>query len=197
VYNAALDQVEWQGSVPAGGEVRLAFGVTIAAGVAEGTIITNTATISDGVGAALTRQAATTVRYPDLSASQKEVSSQRVHAGDALTYTLRVANVGGAGTLAGLADPLPAGTAYLSGSAWASRGAVRYEAEADRIVWSGFVPAGGLVTVRFAVQVLEEGIIVNTATIGDELGVATERRAVAAPHAVYLPWLVAAEPAVR
>ncbi|MDH7487283.1 MAG: hypothetical protein QHJ81_13540 [Anaerolineae bacterium] len=52
-------------------------------------------------------------------------------------------------------------------------------------------------TVRFAVQVLEEGVIVNAATIGDELGVVIERQAVAAPYVVHLPWLVATEPAVR
>jgi len=189
-YDDALNRIQWSGTVPAGGERAFTFAVTTDSSLPDDTLIVNVATISDGLFLPFTRTAATILKRPDLSPSEKLVSAARAAVGDVLTYTVRVKNVGQGLARASLTDPIPAGTGYVPGSAWAGRGTVVYDD--GRIVWSGEVPPQGMATVVFAVTVTEERIIHNTVTINDGLGGLTERSVTTKvhPHDVYLPLLV-------
>ncbi len=191
-YDDALNSVQWSGTVPAEGERAFTFAVTTDPSLPADTRIINQATISGGLHPPFTRTAATTLRRPDLSASEKLVSAARADTGDRLTYTLRVKNTGQGLARAALSDPIPAGAVYVPDSAWAGNGVVAYDEASDSIIWSGEVPPQGMSTIVFAVTVAEERAIHNTVTIDDGLGGLTERSALTKvhPHDVYLPLIV-------
>jgi uncharacterized repeat protein (TIGR01451 family) len=191
-YETALDRIQWSGTVPAESEKVFTFAVTTDPSLPDDTLIVNVATISDGLHPPFARTATTTLRRPDLSASEKLVSAARAGIGDILTYTLRVKNAGEGLAKATLTDSIPAGTVYMPGSAWAGNGTVAYDDVNDRIVWNGEVPPGGMSTIVFAVTVTEERVIHNTATIDDGLGSLTQRSATTMvhPYEVYLPLLM-------
>jgi uncharacterized repeat protein (TIGR01451 family) len=192
-YDETLNRIQWSGTVPAGSEMAFTFAVTTAPSLPNDTLVANVATISDGLHQPFTRTATTTLKRPDLSASEKLVSAARADTGDILIYTLRVKNAGeGLVARATLTDSIPAGTVYVPGSAWAGNGTVAYDEASDRIIWNGEVPPSGMSTVVFAVTVTEERVIHNTATINDGLGGLTERSALTKvhPHDVYLPLIM-------
>ncbi|MFQ6058944.1 MAG: hypothetical protein ACE5MB_08735, partial [Anaerolineae bacterium] len=198
VYDPALDQVQWTGTVPAGGQASFSFAVRIEAPLADGTVIENVATIDDGVQPPFTRTATTTIVAPDLGPSEKRVSSPpsfppnpstllragvggeeggAVSPGQVLTYTILVKNGGSGPATAALTDTLPAGVVYVPGSAWAgSGGPAVYDAASHRLTWQGRVPPRGMATVRFAVRVTGQGAITNRVAINDGAGRVIERR---------------------
>ncbi len=192
IYDDVLNRIQWSGTVPAGDERAFTFAVTTAPSLPNDTLVANVATISDGLHQPFTRTATTTLKRPDLSASEKLVSAARADTGDILTYTLRVKNAGEGLARATLTDSIPAGTVYVPGSAWAGNGTVAYDEASDRIIWNGEVPPQSMSTVAFAVTVTEERVIHNTATINDGLGGLTERSATTKvhPHDVYLPLIM-------
>ncbi len=191
-YDETLDRIQWSGTIPAGGERAFTFAATTAPSLPDDTLVVNVATISDGLHQPFTRTATTTLKRPDLSASEKLVSAARADTGDILTYTLRVKNAGEGLARATLTDSIPAGAVYVPGSARAGNGTVAYDEASDKIIWNGEVPSSGMSTIVFAVTVTEERVIHNTATINDGLGGLTERSALTKvhPHDVYLPLIV-------
>ena len=103
---------------------------------------------------------------PDLSASAKAASSPAPKFGEVFTYTITIRNTGAplADTIS-LADTVPTGLAYLSGSLSASSGAVD-DSAAPALSWFGTL-SGDLATITYAVTVTESEAkaITNTATI--------------------------------
>jgi len=191
-YNEALSRMEWSGTMPARSERAFTFAVTTDPALPADTLIVNVATITDELHLPFTRTAATILKRPDLSLSEKLVSAARAAVGDVITYTLRVKNTGQSLAYAVLTDIIPAGTVYVPDSAWAGNGTVVYDEVSNRIAWNGEVPPRGMSTILFAVTVTQEGVIHNTATINDGLGILTERSATTKvqPYEVYLPLLV-------
>jgi len=186
-YDAALNRIQWSGTIPANGERAFTFAVTtdpslLMTPVKSTGLIVNVATISDGLHQPFTRTVTTTLKRPDLSASEKLVSAARADIGDILTYTLQVKNAGEGLARATLTDSVPAGTVYVPGSAWAGNGTVAYDEVNDRIIWNGEVPPLGMSTIVFAVTVTEERVVHNTVTIDDGLGSLTERSATTSVH---------------
>lgn len=193
IYDEALNRVQWSGAMPARSEKAFTFAVTTDPSLPDDTLIVNVATISDGLHLPFTRTATTTLKKPNLSASEKLVSAARADVGDIITYTLRVKNAGEGLAKATLTDPIPTGTLYVPGSAWAGNGTVAYDEVNDRVVWNGEVPPKGMSTIVFAVTVTEERVIINTVTIDDGLGGLTQRSAtttMALSYNVYLPLLM-------
>lgn len=60
-YNAALDQIEWAGTVPVGVPVAITFQVIVNAETPVGTVIVNAAVVDDGVNPPFARTATTVV----------------------------------------------------------------------------------------------------------------------------------------
>ncbi len=88
--------------------------------------------------------------------------------GGPLTYTIGIANSGEADGIVTLSDPIPAGTAYIPGSARTIPAGYGTLTDSDGIGWSGVVTAGERVTVTFGVTVSAPwGLITNTATISN------------------------------
>ena len=61
VYNAALDQIEWAGTVHVGVPVAITFQVIVNAGTPAGMAIVNAAVVDDGVSPPFARTATTVV----------------------------------------------------------------------------------------------------------------------------------------
>ena len=76
---------------------------------------------------------------------------------------------GGTGPANGVVmwDPIPAGTTFVAGSETATAPAVTYNGVQNRIEWTGNIPAGGSVTIKFSVQVSPKfpcgGVVENRA----------------------------------
>ena len=150
--------------LPAGAEVVVSFDVTVTRDA--GTSVDNTATVNGH------ETNTTTTPYPsddkkDVAfADEPEVSigGKLVGVGDTLTYTIDWAAGDEGGTVT-VTDTLPAGTAYVDGSA--DNGG-SYDEGTNTITWDlGSQPAGARGTVSFDVTVTDEAVTVieNTATI--------------------------------
>ena len=128
--------------------------------------------------------------HGSLQGSTKSVLPSLPDPGDALTYTITLANPGPAMSGVRVSDTLPSEVYYLE-DLWASSGSYGYAGGV--ITWTGSVPAGTPITITFGVTMSEQittpHIIVNTALINDGLGTALQRQAVAVVNgqAVYLP----------
>jgi uncharacterized repeat protein (TIGR01451 family) len=89
---------------------------------------------------------------PDLSCSRQVVNPTSVHSGDVMTYTLILRNNSALPATASLADPIPAHTTYVPGSAIASDGTVPTLVDGE-IHWSGQIVLGAPVVIEYVVQV--------------------------------------------
>lgn len=129
---------------------------------------------------------------PDLSGSSKRVEPIAPEAGERLTYTLHVVDVG-QGSPFTLTDPIPLSTTYVADSAWASAGTIEHSGGVIR--WWGVVSANTTLTASFVVQVgvsvPTHTAIVNTAVLTGEEDAESPYtlRAVAivGPERLYLP----------
>ena len=143
--------------------------VTVPPATAAGATLTNTATISsaaaDVVPGNNSATAATTVnRSADLSITKTDTPDPVV-AGTAVTYSLNVANAGPSDAAAvTVTDPLPAGTAFLSGTAGCTT------AGNTVTCTIGALAAGATTPVTLVVSVLPSVAVgttlTNTATVG-------------------------------
>jgi len=120
----------------------------------------------------------------------KTVNRSMAKPGDILTYTIAVFNAGAAGATVTMTDVIPAGTAYVPGSARTVPASGDLD-DAVGIRWTGVVGSGQSVTITFAVQVGagdEPFVVSNVAVVEDELE-RIERRALTIVNAcqVYLP----------
>jgi uncharacterized repeat protein (TIGR01451 family) len=138
IYDPDDDCIQWSGTLPATTWMTFAFQAIVEVPLAGGTVITNTATLNDGVGHILRASAATTVMGPDLTNWSKTVDKVMALPGDTLAYTITLRNSGPVtASNASLVDPIPAHTTYVPGSA--TGGAV-YNSGLDQIEWVGDVP---------------------------------------------------------
>jgi uncharacterized repeat protein (TIGR01451 family) len=188
--------ITWTGNITPGGSVVVGFGVTHTLLLADGAPVTNTATINDGSGNLITRQAVFKVRTPNLGTAYKTVTPATLPPGGVATYTVYVYNSGGGNGGVQLVDPLPAGLTFVPGSLSFGAGAGGYANGV--ITWTGSVPAFSQIPVRFRATVDAQTplgtVIVNTATITDMVWNTDYPRTAALtveyPYRVYLPIVV-------
>jgi len=202
IYDEVNNRILWSGPVPSGDQTSFSFAVRTVPPLPDGAIVGNTATVDDGVHPPFTRTAATTIAAPDLSPSEKLVSSPtsfpphlggEVSPGQVLTYTILVKNGGSGPAMVALTDTLPAEVVYVPGSAWAgSGGPAVYDDSTHRLTWSGHVPVNGMATVRFAVQATDQGPITNRVLLDDGAGNVIEKRVTTGgeEHRLFLPLLM-------
>jgi uncharacterized repeat protein (TIGR01451 family) len=155
----------WSGlALDAGDSTDVSFEAMVDDGVLAGTPITNTAWISQStLASAVTPSVIIAVGEQPILVASKSVDPLMPTAGERLTYTIQVANVGNATTAeVNVTDPIPADTTYVPGSV---TGAV-YEPAGDLIQLTDatLAPAQSL-TVTFAVTVDVATRITNTAYI--------------------------------
>jgi uncharacterized repeat protein (TIGR01451 family) len=169
-YDPAGDLITWTGTVSGNSAVNVSFQVTVAhAGpVPRGTVIYNTALISDGVQT-FQPSVPLTVSGPDLENSYKTVNNPWPAQGERITYTIVIVNDGEIDASASLTDALPSEVLY-TGDGQASSGSLGM---LNPISWTGTVTAGQRVTITLPVTVLAEpgSEFANTAQIDDGAGV--------------------------
>ncbi|MCB0128675.1 MAG: DUF11 domain-containing protein, partial [Caldilineaceae bacterium] len=105
----------------------------------------------------------------------KQADVSVVNPGGVIEYSITVINSGsGPSTGVIVNDPIPGGTSYVAGSATATAGTVTYNGGLTRIDWTGNIPAGGSVTIKFKVTVSREiacdAVIRNRAELLDAAG---------------------------
>ncbi len=111
------------------------------------------------------------VLAPSLGASTKSAAPAVARTGDTVEYTIVIANSGDdTATAATLSDPIPAGTAYVTGSVTTVGGPpdATYDGGADTVEWGpADLASGASVTVTFEVTVTEASgfVVANSATI--------------------------------
>lgn len=157
-------EVILSGTVPPGSALDFSFIAAANRGVPDGTVVTNTAYISDGRYISPTNSVTTTIYSPALTVT-KEAADGVI--GAPLTYTLHVHNTGaGLATDVVVTDAVPAGATYLSGGV-----------ESDGVV-SWTIPTigpGGEETVTFTVRTCQENLT------NDDYRVVTSTQGIASP----------------
>ncbi len=79
--------------------------------------------------------------------------TQTVSGGE-IEYTITVFNYGtGPANSLTVLDSIPAGTTYVSGSVSSTLPTAIYNAMGNQVQWTGSIPAGGSVTIKFKVTV--------------------------------------------
>jgi uncharacterized repeat protein (TIGR01451 family) len=165
---ATASSIDWTGGLGLSERVTVTFQVTL---TAQSGSVTNTATISDPLAfAPVVKSVNTPIQVPNYSTSTKAVAPTGTRfTGETLYYTVTVINSGLMTGTASLSDPVPAGTAYVPGSA-AVQGGGSLSDVGNVINWTGTVSASNRVTVTYqAVLTAVNGSVTNTATISDPL----------------------------
>jgi uncharacterized repeat protein (TIGR01451 family) len=154
--------------------VTVTYQAAVALPLDGGTLLTNTALLSDGVGRQVEIGPATSVvsSSPDLSGSAKAVEPPVAAPGSVLTYTLALINQGTMDApRAQLTDTLPLGVVYAA-NPWATSGVAGQAGGA--ITWTGALSVRVPVTVTYRVTVAssaKDGAwLTNTALIRDGVG---------------------------
>ena len=160
--------------------------------------ITNTAQINPVISPTLTRSASITILTapPDLSPSTKQASSGSATAGDALTYTIVLHNIGGPATnTVRVTDTLPTGLNYMPGSFTATLGTVD-ESNAPTLTWQGVLSTTPSVTLTYVVtvSVVSPTAITNSAVIDPGMTASFTRSATVIANGIKL--VSAADPQV-
>ncbi len=152
VYNLSPARINWSGTVNPGQQIVVTFRVLV---VEPGTLgpfpLVNQAQVNGVWSIPVTVYS---VRAPILSIS-KTASAVNVQPGDVVTYTIVFTNSGTLGSMPTMQDVIPFGVTYVTGSATASRGTAVYNTGPARVNWTDTLNPGDVVTVTFAVQVVE------------------------------------------
>ncbi|MEZ4733522.1 MAG: GEVED domain-containing protein [Caldilineaceae bacterium] len=159
-YNAGLNRIEWSGNIPAGGSVTIKFKVRVSQEIPCDAVIRNRAELQEPTGAfVMDATAFVKVNCPGqpILDIKKEANVGVVVPGGEIEYTITVVN-GGTGPATGVTmiDPIPAGTTFVTGSETATAPTVAYDNANNWIKWTGNIPAGGSVTIKFKVRVSEQ-----------------------------------------
>ncbi|MBI4320340.1 MAG: DUF11 domain-containing protein [Chloroflexi bacterium] len=180
--------LRWTGTVTVGQPTTVTYRAFVLPPMPNGTIITNTAYITDGTGNPLTRLVTSTVSSaPNLSTSAKTSAPSRVAPGGMITYTIRITNTGsesGINQQITMTDQLPSNTSWdytfntgavsYTVTSPASAGVGSYDHTSGQVGWAGDVAYDQSVTVTFRVTVgvlLTDGLVItNTAFIGNGRG---------------------------
>jgi uncharacterized repeat protein (TIGR01451 family) len=129
---------------------------------------TVTCTASDDTGNTASCSFSVIVRAPDLLIS-KTVDRTTVKAGQSLTYTIQVRNVGSsAASGVVVSDTLPPQTTFVSASVSQGTFSAPAVGSSGTVTWTaGNLAAGGTATLSLQVKVIGRGkdLIVNTATV--------------------------------
>jgi uncharacterized repeat protein (TIGR01451 family) len=170
----------------------ISFAVMLATALPEGTPVTNTATLDNGYGDVYDLEAVFLARGSDLSGSFKQVAPGEVEAGDTVTYTVFVRNVGGGAAMGEMRDKLPPELSYETGSLVCGTGSCSHTSGV--ITWAGTLGPRSMVPVRFRATVQAGagggGVITNTAVVTDVgcgIGYPVAAGVRSIRHDIYLP----------
>lgn len=167
-YIGGSNAIQWSGMVPATGSVTIKFSVHVHEDIDCDSVIVNRAVAypkptSDDpsqptpvpVEAQVVSETTTKIECPDVDLDIKKMADvATVTPGGMIEYTIQIIN-NGTSPAAGftMVDVIPAGTTYVAGSASATAPNVAYDAPNNWVRWAGVIPAGGMVEVKFKVQV--------------------------------------------
>jgi uncharacterized repeat protein (TIGR01451 family) len=151
------------------------------------TSLTNTVILPNFYGMFFERSASTLINTVDLSASRKAIDPPAASVSETVTYTISLINTGTFTATATITDPLPGSITYFSGSSTVDGVPIElYDSASKSIKWTGAVPAGHTVSVRFKATLnVPNDSVINLVTIDDGAG-SILRRAVGGRR-VYLP----------
>ncbi|MGD9100915.1 MAG: hypothetical protein PVF45_10585, partial [Anaerolineae bacterium] len=203
MYDPAQGTVAWDvGALPASlsGTLDVAgtliLSVEVPADTPPLTVLTNTARISpipqDPNTANNINQLPTVVNLFHLT---KSVNPSEALPGEAVIYTLTLANGDDVTVTAHLTDRIPLGVAYVSSSSEVN--AVKtelYDDASGSIRWQGDVPPYSTTTLRFQAQITATRgtAITNTVQVKHRQGIVSSRQVVvySTPYRAYLPLMV-------
>lgn len=175
-YDNANNWIKWTGNLPVGGSVTITFKVKASEQIDCGAIIHNKAGLIGATGEpTLVAEVRTPVECPKpILTMKKSANVATVLPGGQIEYTIVVSNTGtGPANGISVVDPIPAGTTFVLGSESSSIPAVVYDGGNNWVKWTGNLPPGGSVTIKFKVTVAPERCdyaIVNGAKLVDAQG---------------------------
>jgi len=181
-WDSIARRVSWNGQVLPGTPVVIEYYVTVNSPLDDRTVITNTATINDGIHPSFETAPATqtTVHSTvNLGTSTKEVDRQTAAPGETVEYIITLRNTGSMNAAtARVTDTLPTEVGFVSGPIVLGGGTASYISAERQIRWNGPVNVGQAVVIRYTVRLnadLTGGTLVeNTATVDDGRGTVTE-----------------------
>ncbi|RLA56773.1 MAG: hypothetical protein DRR04_13815, partial [Gammaproteobacteria bacterium] len=115
-YDPVLDKVSWNfATVQVGEKAQVTLTIGVDVGLADGTVIHNSATVDSDETQPVTASDSVTVRRTPVLSLDKTSGVDFIGPGETLTYTLSYTNIGNASAFnVVLEDPIPANTSYVS-----------------------------------------------------------------------------------
>ncbi len=171
VFDPEATRALWTGPVGDGQSHRLSYRAVVRPIPPEGRVVVNVAEIDDGTRLTFLRAATLEVDLPELGASTKVVSPAVAEPGDTLHYAIHLRNDGVVPADGLLTDVVPAMTAYVPGSLWASAGSAQIAGSA--ITWTMRIEPGKALTLTY--QTVVDGpapgrVVINEAVLHDGFG---------------------------
>jgi len=170
-YSTATNAITWTGALPALSQhsAEVSFAVTLATLLCDSTPVTNVAHLNDGHGKLYELETAFVGRGLGPTPSFKQADPLRVLPGGIITYTIYLRNTGSSPAPGHMQDALPPGLTYEAGSLLCYSGSCTYDA--GKVTWTGMIPPGSMVPVRFRARVPANAApgdrITNTAIVTD------------------------------
>lgn len=154
IYDNINNRIAWIGNIPAGGNVTITFKVLVSPQIDCNAVIKNVAAIMGASGPIATAEALVKVECPPPGLRiEKKANVAAVVPGGIIEYTIVVVNTGGPATGVTIVDPIPAGTTYVPGSVNSLPPGATYNVGLNRVEWTGNIPAGGNLIIKFKVLV--------------------------------------------
>ena len=151
IYAPDERRIAWQGSLAAGQTHTISYEVRLLPNVADGTLVTNTAILYDGVGHVYTLSRGIAAQRGNLSSSYLTPTSAEVIPGRTFACTVRVVNRG-ARAISGTLTIHPQSPLYLLPEhTVATAGSV--SSDGTGLSWRGNVESNTMVLIRCAVKV--------------------------------------------
>jgi uncharacterized repeat protein (TIGR01451 family) len=174
-YSSTLNSILWNGPLAASSAVTVTYQAHIVGPLANGTVITNTAQVGDGLGKTwLTNETDTTVSSADLSTSSKTANKTLVASGERITFTIKIDNTGFASSAATMVDALPAGLTLIgTPSVQTGPGSVIFAG--NTVTWTGTLDSAYNNQARVQLSAVVGTLslcqkITNVATVSDGQG---------------------------
>ncbi|MFN8440337.1 MAG: GEVED domain-containing protein [Caldilineaceae bacterium] len=151
--------MKWNGNIPAAGSVTIKFKVLVNADFQCPGKVVNVAQLLHAGAVVPSNEVSIPVFCPQGEPKleiRKTANVSQTTPGGIIEYTIVIVNSGTAPAInANMQDPIPAGTLYIPGSLIATA-PLPDDSNPALMQWTGNVPAGGSVTIKFKVQVAQD-----------------------------------------
>lgn len=167
VYDAEAHAIQWQGAVPAQGQVVIKYTIKLTTFITCETLYSQARLAAPNLPTPLSAIAKVEYRCPQIKALQFTMSANvtQTAPGSTIDYRLTLTNASDLPTdKLQIVNPLPVGATYVADSATATSATVTYDPAFKELLWTSVLPERSRVELSFQARVINRvqcGLVIN------------------------------------